>query len=727
MTLLQLYKSHKGVLLKSSYVILLYFTIQASKPSSKPPNKSSTSQDDTGDVSKASKPPKLHTHSIRKIIRSIVPSFNSPVVYYFISQIILLTVRALLTLKVASLDGLLVSSLIKKRTKLFLKLLTKWMLLGIPASFTNSLLNFTTSQLSLSINKNITNGLMSLYLPENKNPNYYSLIHNNNSGETDVVQGEKKVKNEVEIKDPNQRITVDVSNFSNSVAQLPNHVLKPLLDLLLCSFELSKSGSGEGTLILGIIAYLSSILLKILSPNFTKISVQRSNLEGIFRSLHSRVFNFNEQISILRGEKRELDILDKSYYELESFTNYEIRARAIYDVAINFIVKYTWGACGLILCSTPIFLNKFNGIMNDSNISASFVTNRRLLLSASSSLGMLITSRKEIQQVIGYLNRLSEFKSNLLKIEEKQKQKQTDVDEEGENKRDFITYNDDMIEFKNVPLITPANVKLVDKLSFKIKHGDHLLIAGPNGCGKSSLFRILGGLWTIKSDDPETELIIPHNNSKNLFYLPQRAYLSKSTLKELIIYPDDEYKYGKDYKPLLKILKLLDLQFIIKENISIELKKHPLTPVESIDAFGIERNWSEELSIGVQQRLAMTRLYYHRPKFAVLDECTSAVSPQMEQKMYENAQKLGISLLSVAHRSSLWHFHNYLLKFRGDGSYFFKKFDYKERLNWENELIEINKQLRDVPILEAKLKELKIAQESQEIRRSRSQLAIAAN
>ena len=47
-----------------------------------------------------------------------------------------------------------------------------------------------------------------------------------------------------------------------------------------------------------------------------------------------------------------------------------------------------------------------------------------------------------------------------------------------------------------------------------------------------------------------------------------------------------------------------------------------------------EINWEETLSFGEKQRLAIARLIYHKPRYAILDECTSGVSSAMERRLY---------------------------------------------------------------------------------------------
>jgi ABC-type uncharacterized transport system fused permease/ATPase subunit len=77
------------------------------------------------------------------------------------------------------------------------------------------------------------------------------------------------------------------------------------------------------------------------------------------------------------------------------------------------------------------------------------------------------------------------------------------------------------------------------------------------------------------------------------------------------------------------------------------------------------QNWQETLSGGEKQRLAMARLLYHRPRYAVLDECTSAVSADGEVLLYEALSRARITCLSIAHRPALRRFHAQIVHFSG--------------------------------------------------------------
>ena len=84
-----------------------------------------------------------------------------------------------------------------------------------------------------------------------------------------------------------------------------------------------------------------------------------------------------------------------------------------------------------------------------------------------------------------------------------------------------------------------------------------------------------------------------------------------------------------------------------------------------------QNDWNDVLSGGEKQRVAMARLIYHKPIYAILDECTSALSIDIESHLYQYMKDEGITLITVSHRETLWKFHDYLLKFSGDRQYQF--------------------------------------------------------
>ncbi|CAN0498897.1 unnamed protein product [Ectocarpus sp. 12 AP-2014] len=181
----------------------------------------------------------------------------------------------------------------------------------------------------------------------------------------------------------------------------------------------------------------------------------------------------------------------------------------------------------------------------------------------------------------------------------------------------------------------------------------NVLVAGPNGSGKSSLFRVLGGLWPLRGGT------LSKPPTSRLFYVPQRPYLALGTLRDQVIYPhtrQEAASKGVTDVDLLSVLDSVRLGYVLDRE----------------GGWDAVRDWTDVLSGGEKQRLALSRLFYHRPQFAILDECTSAVSVDVEGDIYRLAASSGITLFTVSHRKSLWKHHGYLLRFDGLGGYEFK-------------------------------------------------------
>ncbi|RMZ89653.1 hypothetical protein DV736_g3113, partial [Chaetothyriales sp. CBS 134916] len=611
--------------------------------------------------------------NLLRLLKIVVPGVRSKEFRLIISHSVFLVLRTLLSLYVAELDGKVVGSLVKGKGREFLLGLVWWMLVAIPATFTNSMLQYHQCKLALCYRTRLTNYIHKKYLD---NMTFYTLSALDDR-----------------IKNADQLITVDVARFSNSLAELYSNLAKPILDMIIYNYSLSKSVGGEGLFAMALLVQVSANVMRALTPPFGKYVAEEARLEGEFRFQHTRLIDYSEEVALYSGHEAEKDTLDKGYFTLIKHVNRILRRRFYHGVMEDFVIKYFWGALGLLLCSLPVFF-KIPGQTLEAagDHTESFVTNRRILLSSSDAFGRLMFSYKEITELSGYTSRVASLLDVMDEVSagrfEKKLVSSASIEENAAvlKGRGQVEESQE-IEFSEVPIVSPNGDVLVRKLSFKIAPGEHLLIVGPNGCGKSSLFRILGGLWPVYGGS------VKKPPFEDIFYIPQRPYLSRGTLRDQIIYPDSLYefraKHGSEAE-LLEILKILEIDSV----------------VDRPNGWDSVEEWRDVFSGGLQQRIAMARLFYHKPKYAILDECTSSVTLEMERTMYETAKGLGTTLMTVSHRRSLWKYHSKILQFDGQGGYFFGDLDAERRIKLEDEKDEIEANLRNVEAWEARVKEL---------------------
>ncbi|CAN9133664.1 unnamed protein product [Alternaria alternata] len=273
--------------------------------------------------------------NLLRLLKICIPGWKSKEFRLLIGHSVFLVLRTMISLYVAELDGRLVSALVRGKGREFLLGLVWWMAVAVPATFTNSMLSYHQCKLSLQYRTRLTNYIHSKYLSQ---MTFYTL-----SALDDRIAN------------ADQLITVDVSKFSNSLAELYSNLAKPVLDIIIYNYSLSRSVGGEGLFFMSLLVQISANVMRALTPPFGKYVADEARLEGEFRFQHSRLIDWSEEVALYAGHEAEKDTLDKGYFTLIKHVNRILRRRFYHGVMEDFVIKYFWGALGLLLCSVPVF------------------------------------------------------------------------------------------------------------------------------------------------------------------------------------------------------------------------------------------------------------------------------------------------------------------------------------------------------------------------------------
>uniref|UniRef100_A0A8C8C9L5 ATP-binding cassette sub-family D member 3 n=1 Tax=Oncorhynchus tshawytscha TaxID=74940 RepID=A0A8C8C9L5_ONCTS len=582
---------------------------------------------------------------ISKIIRIMVPRWFCKETGYLVLIAAMLVARTYCDVWMIQNGTMIESAIIGRSNTDFKNYLFNFCKVMPLIALVNNFLKLGLNELKLRFRVRLTKHLYDEYL---KGYTYYKMGNLDNR-----------------IANADQLLTQDVERFCNSVVDLYSNLSKPLLDIGLYIFKLTSAIGAQGPASMMTYLLVSGLFLTRLRRPIGKMTVTEQRYEGEYRYVNSRLITNSEEIAFYNGNMREKQTIHSTFKKLVDHLHKFIFFRFSMGFVDSLIAKYIATVVGYLVVSRP-FLNLADPRhMNSSQpeLLEDYYQSGRMLLRMSQALGRIVLAGREMTRLSGFTMRITELMKVLKELNsgtyERTMVSHQDKESEAVERVPLVPGSgqiinvDHIIKFEHTPLATPNGDILIKDLTFEVRSGTNVLVCGPNGCGKSSLFRVLGELWPLFGG----QLTKPERGK--LFYVPQRPYMTLGTLRDQVIYPDtyeEQKRKGISDQVLKEYLDNVQLGHILDRE----------------GTWDTVQDWMDVLSGGEKQRMAMARLFYHKPQFAILDECTSAVSVDVEDFIYSHCRTVGISLFTVSHRKSLWKHHEYYLHMDGRGNYDFK-------------------------------------------------------
>ncbi|KAL1116830.1 hypothetical protein AAG570_005300, partial [Ranatra chinensis] len=574
---------------------------------------------------------------IRALLSIAIPGITSPEAGFMILVAISLVTRSLCDLWMIQNTTCIENAIVTMNKENFKSHLLQFFVAMPCISLVNNILKWSIGEVKLRLRTRLTYQLYNQYL---NGFTYY-----------------KMANLDTRISNADQLLTTDVEKFCDMFTDLYSNLSKPMLDVFIYVYRLTTNLGGQTPTVMMLYLLFGGTFLTYIRRPIGRLTVQEQKLEGEYRYINSRLITNSEEVAFYGGNNREKLILLTAFHKLTKHMRKFLEFKVLMGTVDNIVGKYFGTVVGFIAVSLPFMSSRhsLSGKSKDARFKE-YYTMGRMMVKLAEAVGRVVLAGRDMNRLAGLTARVTQLTSVLADLNSGMYQR-TMINRSigtitpGAGK---IICKDRIIKFEHVPLVTPNGDILVNDLSFEVNSGMNVLVCGPNGCGKSSLFRVLGELWPLFGGT----LIKPPKSK--LFYIPQRPYMTLGTLRDQVIYPhtkEEMLRRGKSDKLLREHLERVQLSYLL----------HREGGWDSI------ADWIDVLSGGEKQRIAMARLFYHSPQFAILDECTSAVSVDVEGSMYTYCREMGITLFTVSHRKSLWTHHEYYLHMDGRGSFEFKK------------------------------------------------------
>jgi putative ATP-binding cassette transporter len=426
---------------------------------------------------------------------------------------------------------------------------------------------------------------------------------------------------------PDQRIAYDIERFMVLTVGLTLGLLRAVVTLVsFLAILWTLSGSMSFTLfgveidipgymlwVALIYAVIGTWLTSLIGRRLTPLNFEQQRFEADFRFALVRLRENAEQVAFLGGDARERETFMTRFMRV--YENYWGIMRK--QKQLNWFTSFYDQAAIIFpyIVAAPRFFAKeiqLGGLMQTASAFNEVQT----------SLSFIISSYSEIAEWRSVIQRLSGFEDAVQRAHEAAT----------EPAIDRRPSPDGAVRTRELALGLPNGQTLQENLNLEFKPAERVVIQGQSGSGKSTLLRAVAGIWPYGRGS----VAVPPD--KKALFLPQKPYLPLGTLRQALAYPAEPK--AEDEKRMIELLRLCGLP-------------------QLVDDLDREENWSQALSLGEQQRVALVRVLLERPDLVYLDEASSALDVPTEERLYQTLiDSLPLStIVSVAHRPTVKRFH----------------------------------------------------------------------
>ncbi len=428
---------------------------------------------------------------------------------------------------------------------------------------------------------------------------------------------------------PDQRVAEDLRDFTQITLTMGLDLLSNIVSLFsFVGILWGLSGAIEafgipipGYMVWVALAYalVGTTLTHLIGRPLSLLNFRQQRVEADFRYALMRVRENVESIALYSGEQEEGVTLRERFAEVIENWYQIMRRTKLLNSLVNGYAQVA--VIFPIVVAAPRY---FAGAMQLGGLMQTVGA----FAQVQGSMSWFVDSYAQIAQWRAIVERLATFHRAIVKAR-------------AETNGGFVNMQGQpgVVTLSDVTMSLPDGTKLLDKADLRLTAGHSIVITGRTGSGKSTLFRVLAGIWPFGHG----QVAVPPNS----FFLPQRPYIPLGTLRHVITYPHA-------------------VEAFTEQEIAQALTDAGLPQL--CDRVQKDDNWPMRLSGGEQQRVALARALLAKPDWIFLDEATASLDPDAEEEVYRVLkQRLpNTTLVSIAHRPSVAAFHESKLVFKRD-------------------------------------------------------------